>query len=539
MELLELSVEKGADIDMQNRWGDTPLHFTCHKGLYETTNFLLSKGASANILNFLGEAPIHKAIQSYRSNQSLKIVKLLINNGADWKISSLFGRPLFIAKSCNAPNELIEYLQKLEEKDISTKNYNVHITSSSLRSGPSFDNIDLPSLLGIRHSESVLNLTVLTELKSNYNLIDIVEYNDGFRFECGNELAGDFNEIGFDLKIEDDLSSFDYGMETSENNVVNIIGRYKAKKDLRGTPYFVISVLKTSDLNSKYRGVIRTITGDHRFFIPAASLKSKPSSKEILKLLEKEIPELSIKGVSKCVIIDDVNLQNDLLSLEKTKSKQYNRLKVGVILVKANQTDEQEILSNEQYGQDFEDFLDILGEKIPLLNWKDYSGDMNTTNNYHGEYSRYTKFRNFEIMFHVGPYIPDSGEEECLSRKRLIGNDITTIVFLEKGAKFKPPCISGDFLHIFVVVSPTEKDGKQAYKISVISRDGVPPFGPPLPSPPIFTTEGTYFRDFLLTKLINGERGSLHSPYLISKMYRTRQMLLENYVRTYAPNLIK
>src|SRR5690606_23516267 len=148
---------------------------------------------------------------------------------------------------------------------------------------------------------------------------------------------------------------------------------------------------------------------------------------------------------------------------------------IGVILVKENQFDEHEILSNEQYGQDFEDFLDILGEKISLLNWKGYSGDMNTTNNYHGEYSRYTRFRHFEIMFHVGPYIKDSGEENCLSRKRLIGNDIATIVYLEKGAKFKPPCISGDFLHIFAVVTPAEKDGKKAYKLSVISREGVPP----------------------------------------------------------------
>jgi len=42
------------------------------------------------------------------------------------------------------------------------------------------------------------------------------------------------------------------------------------------------------------------------------------------------------------------------------------------------------------------------------------------------------------------------------------------------------------------------------YKVNVTARDDVPFFGPPLPSPPIFT-KGTEFKEFLLTKLINAE----------------------------------
>jgi len=109
-------------------------------------------------------------------------------------------------------------------------------------------------------------------------------------------------------------------------------------------------------------------------------------------------------------------------------------------------------------------------------------------------------------------------------------------------------------IDVFAVVSPAKtKDGKDGYKLQVASRKGVPPFGPLLPRPSIFEA-GPYFRNFLLTKgtpnktknkesllihlkysVLNGDRASLHSPFLATKLQKTRQHHLQNLVETFFP----
>jgi hypothetical protein len=96
------------------------------------------------------------------------------------------------------------------------------------------------------------------------------------------------------------------------------------------------------------------------------------------------------------------------------------------------------------------------------------------------------------------------------------------------------------------------------YMLSVCSRKGVPQFGPPIPNPPIFA-RNEYFRDFLLTKrayipgsgppgvcqhdgltglqlVMNGERAALHSPFIATKMKKSRQMQLEYIIKEFLPN---
>lgn len=527
---------------MQNRWGETTLHTTCQKGLYISTKVLMKRGASANILNFLGESPLHKAVQCQRPQDAMRIIRLLVKHGADWSLSSLLGTPLSLAVTHQAPKEVVEYISKLQRKSDRLSNggdsYKVHVTSSHMRPGPSFDNIDLQTLLGIRNTETSHIFSGPTE-ESKFPHDYVIE-NRGFTFEFGSELTGELSHSAFDLSIEDDNQTFEYGMGTSDDDVVNMIGRFKDEKENRNH-YYAINILRHYDFNSKHRGVIRTHTGDHRFFIPAASLKSNPGPKEFLKQIEREIPEVSLKGTSKLVLVDNPKLHEEFITFEKNKSIQSNRMKIGVLYAKEGQTTEEHLFSNDTGSDDFEDFLDLLGEKIELKGWKGYKGDLNTTNDSMGSYSRYTKFRKFEIMYHVSTYLPNNvAEENYISKKRLIGNDLCCIVFLEEGATFQPPCISGDFLHIFCIVQKTTtKEGKPGYMLAFASREGVPPFGPPLPKPAIFPAEGTYFRDFLLAKLLNGERASLHSPHIISKMYRSRQMFLEHIIQTYSPQLLE
>src|SRR4051794_26109899 len=95
MELMQLSLTNGADLDMQNRWGETPLHATCSKGQLETTRFLLDQGASVNTSNWVGETALHKAVRS--GDNSLKLCQLLVERGADISATAYTGTPRSLA----------------------------------------------------------------------------------------------------------------------------------------------------------------------------------------------------------------------------------------------------------------------------------------------------------------------------------------------------------------------------------------------------------------------------------------------------------
>ena len=119
----------------------------------------------------------------------------------------------------------------------------------------------------------------------------------------------------------------------------------------------------------------------------------------------------------------------------------------------------------------------------------------------------YEQFQNHEIMFHVSTLLPHSkSERQQLERKRHIGNDIVGIVFQETETLFNPECIASQFLHVYIVVTPVDRDATQ-FKVSVIHRDSVPPFGPGLHSSNVFHCDNI-FKQWMLTKLINAELAS-------------------------------
>lgn len=60
---------------------------------------------------------------------------------------------------------------------------------------------------------------------------------------------------------------------------------------------------------------------------------------------------------------------------------------------------------------------------------------------------------------------------------------------------------------IFAVVSEVEGEG---YKLSVYSDDTVPPFGPSLPCPPVFS-DPQLFREFLLVSSLQTYMSNLSS----------------------------
>uniref|UniRef100_A0A8B9EUP9 RAP1 GTPase activating protein n=1 Tax=Anser cygnoides TaxID=8845 RepID=A0A8B9EUP9_ANSCY len=211
-----------------------------------------------------------------------------------------------------------------------------------------------------------------------------------------------------------------------------------------------------------------------------------------------------------------------------------NHFKFGVIYQKLGQTSEEELFGTTEESPAFAEFLDVLGQRVQLRDFKGFRGGLDVTHGQTGSESVYCHFRDKEIMFHVSTKLPyTEGDTQQLQRKRHIGNDIVAIVFQDENTPFVPDMIASNFLHAFVVVQ-LEQGGPQGtlYKVSVTARDDVPFFGPPLPDPAIFRKVSTHgccsgvgggiprpaptqgrppprqgpeFQEFLLTKLINAE----------------------------------
>lgn len=128
--------------------------------------------------------------------------------------------------------------------------------------------------------------------------------------------------------------------------------------------------------------------------------------------------------------------------------------KVGIMYCRAGQSTEEEMYNNESAGPAFEEFLQLLGERVRLKGFEKYRAQLDTKTDSTGTHSLYTTYKDYEIMFHVStmlPYTPNNKQQ--LLRKRHIGNDIVTIVFQEPGAQpFSPKNIRSHFQHVFVIV---------------------------------------------------------------------------------------
>jgi len=136
-----------------------------------------------------------------------------------------------------------------------------------------------------------------------------------------------------------------------------------------------------------------------------------------------------------------------------------------------------------------------------------FRGGLDVKTDQTGLESIYEQFNNHEIMFHVSTLLPHSKiERQQLERKRHIGNDIVAIIFQENETQFNPECITSQFLHVYLVVTPLDSQGTR-YKVSAIHRDSVPAFGPSLQTSNVFHRD-QIFKQWILTKLINAELAS-------------------------------
>ncbi|XP_055945135.1 signal-induced proliferation-associated 1-like protein 2 [Argiope bruennichi] len=286
-------------------------------------------------------------------------------------------------------------------------------------------------------------------------------------------------------------------------------------------------IIRTSEL-SVMRG---TVLEDA---VPTIARSSQPRTSHVKEVIGYIAPELHLP----CLRLANLSSQTEEHLLRLDEQGLTKTFKVGVMYCKAGQGTEEEMYNNEFAGPAFEEFLDMLGQRIRLKGFEKYRGGLDTKTDTTGLYSVFTTHQDCEVMFHVStllPYTPNNKQQ--LLRKRHIGNDIVTIVFQEPDAlPFTPKNIRSQFQHVFVVVRVVNPCTDNAcYRVAVSRSKEVAAFGPPIPAGALFP-KSKKFADFLLAKVINAENAAHRSDKFVTMAQRTRQEYLKDLATNYCTN---
>ncbi|KAJ8669315.1 hypothetical protein QAD02_000574 [Eretmocerus hayati] len=297
---------------------------------------------------------------------------------------------------------------------------------------------------------------------------------------------------------------------------LNFVGR-----DAENGPVLVSIKAETVAGQEHWRVLLRLRIGSSHELVPAATLGPNPSPIKMVKALN--------EGLSVGSLMPVVCSGAGALIARYDEHALVSRFKFGVLHQRARQTTEEQLFANRQITPAFQEFLDLLGQRIDLKDHKGYRGGLDTRHGQTGDSAVYEVFRGREMLFHVASLLPFSpGDSQQLQRKRHIGNDIVALVFQEEPTPFSPDMIASHFLHAFIVVQVVDPcTPNTRYKVSVTARDDVPWFGPALPSPAVFM-RGVEFKEFLLTKLVNAENAAYKAEKFSKLELRTRSALLES-----------
>ncbi|CAM0139563.1 unnamed protein product [Umbelopsis sp. WA50703] len=223
-------------------------------------------------------------------------------------------------------------------------------------------------------------------------------------------------------------------------------------------------------------------------------------------------------------------LERELLRFDEASSPHH--YKFGVMVVKPGQTCEEEWFGNTECSPSFYRMMNAIADQVQLKGYLGWAGGLDTKTGESGVNVYVSKWKEFDIVYHAAPLIPArESDRQQIHRKRHVGNDIVTLIFLEGDAKFDPTMIKSQFLHVFILVREETIDGQIAWRVEIIYNENVPPFGPILPSPALIYSAHD-LRAFLSTKLINAENASLKSPKFALPNARAREGILANLIKT-------
>ncbi|KAK2148696.1 hypothetical protein LSH36_487g05001 [Paralvinella palmiformis] len=308
----------------------------------------------------------------------------------------------------------------------------------------------------------------------------------------GNVMLPDYNNA-YQLEVDDTQKCYRQHFLGKEHfNYISLDETY-------GPLVMSVKIEQQTSSQEHVRVIIRRKSGTNHDLVPSSCLGDFATPSKLARILCDDIttdrfqPVLYPKGSEMVVSYDEHVVTNTF--------------KFGVIYQKFGQTSEEELFGNIHHSPAMDEFLDVLGDRIQLKDFKGFRGGLDTQHGQTGTESVYTCYQDREIMFHVSTMLPFT-EGDPQQRKIL---------------PLYPDMIASHFLHAYIVIQPEKSHTAETlYKVSVAARDDVPFFGPSLPTPAVFK-KGPEFRQFILTKLINAE----HACYRAQRFAKLEQKNLE------------
>jgi len=344
--------------------------------------------------------------------------------------------------------------------------------------------------------------------------------------KCPTESDGLLNGV-FNLLMDNDMRYYQENFMNKPAHFSFLIGESQQGP-------VSVSIVR-DDTTDVYKSVIRTSQGNVRTSTSKAQVKptwwrklvgAGPSANDILRSVAPDLPPL------KQVVAP--GLPNAILALEEKQT--IRGFKFGILYAAEGQTKEDEMFSNQKSSPEFEEFLDFLGDRVGLHGWADFRAGLDVKTGTTGSHSIYQRWNGNEIMYHVSVMLPfNHKDKQQLERKRHIGNDIVVIVFIDGDTLYRPTTISSRQVHVVLVVKAVtlpDDPGQRCYRLAVVSKDGVPEFGPPLNANGLYKKDED-FKNFFYAKLMNAEKASYAAPILGNKLTRTRTALLKDVADTF------
>lgn len=379
--------------------------------------------------------------------------------------------------------------------------------------------------------------------EENLKMIDQAPLKDGFHIEFGDSSVGAMRTL-LNLDHQTEYVSWyrDVLFPIEHSNYV----AHDEETDM----YWVVSVEEKvkNKRQDQLRALVRSRKDYVRINIDINTLSNSFTDAFMAKgssikmaALSKLMPELA---PLKWTRVKNPDLNTELLSMEEKEVKLGAAYKFGVLYVRPGQT-EDEIFANNDPNPEFYEWLDMMGTKVELFGWNKYRGGLDVKNKSTGEHSYYHEIHGVSVMFHVCTMLPSQENDvQRVERKRHIGNDVVTFVYLEEGCEpYFAPKLTSQFIHVHFVVQKVTGTGgttgiPASYRVSVVTKYGVEPHSPPLAYPAIFPNSPA-LRDFLLTKAINAERTAMLATEFRSKMLRARKDFLKHLFENFSTNTKK
>ncbi|MCH7574477.1 MAG: ankyrin repeat domain-containing protein [Candidatus Marinimicrobia bacterium] len=106
-------IEDGANVNVQDEQGDTPLHYAADFGHVELAQLFILSGAELNQVNELGITPLFRAAVA----DHVAIAEMLLSNGADIDLASNSGDSPLAAALSNGRTEMVSLLRSKRAKE--------------------------------------------------------------------------------------------------------------------------------------------------------------------------------------------------------------------------------------------------------------------------------------------------------------------------------------------------------------------------------------------------------------------------------------